>query len=181
METRQAPALVIRLANDVVKNQDDEAAIAALIHGAEGNAPDRVISSQMSDVQKQIMLLLQARQRLGKDSEKALDEKGEFHQDLSHRPDELDPQSDAYQAVPVEEFGAALLRGMGWKGSNHDEKSKDDQLHQSFHHCLGLGATPAPPKDGFLTKNCPGQASTVKQVDRSLQEKKRLGSGAETN
>ena len=108
---------------------------------------------------------------------KALDEKYEFHQDLSHRPDQLDPQSDAYQAVPVEEFGAALLRGMGWKGSNHDEKSKDDQLHQPCHHRLGLGTTPAPPKDGFLTKNGPGQASTVKQVetkviDRSLQEKK---------
>jgi len=167
----KAPPLVIRLANDVVKNQDDEAAIAALIHDAEGNAPDRVISSQMSDAQKQIPLLLRARQKLGKDSEKALDEKGEFHQDLSHRPDELDPQSDAYRAVPVEEFGAALLRGMGWKGSKNDEKSKDDQLHQPRHHRLGLGATPAPPKDGFLTKNRPGQAATVKQEqERAIQE-----------
>ena len=60
---------------------------------------------------------------------------------------------------------------MGWKGSNHDEKSKDDQLHQSFHHRLGLGATPAPPKDGFLTKNRPGQAATVKQEqERAIQE-----------
>eukprot|EP00056_Hartaetosiga_gracilis_P016872 m.6047 g.6047 ORF g.6047 m.6047 type:complete len:525 (+) comp4837_c0_seq1:86-1660(+) len=36
-----------------------------------------------------------------------------FQQDLAERPDEADMQT--YEDVPVEEFGAALLRGMGWK------------------------------------------------------------------
>ena len=41
----KAPPLVIRLANDVVKNQDDEATIAALIHGAKGNALSHFITN----------------------------------------------------------------------------------------------------------------------------------------
>ncbi|KUJ07841.1 uncharacterized protein LY89DRAFT_691529 [Mollisia scopiformis] len=41
-----------------------------------------------------------------------------------------------YERVPVEEFGAALLRGMGWKGESHG-KVKDVKRRQNL---LGLGA-----------------------------------------
>ncbi|OAA38547.1 pre-mRNA-splicing factor spp2 [Metarhizium rileyi] len=42
-----------------------------------------------------------------------------------------------YEAMPVEEFGAALLRGMGWDGEHRGPKSKDVRKRQNR---LGLGA-----------------------------------------
>ncbi|KAK4697962.1 hypothetical protein P7C71_g180, partial [Lecanoromycetidae sp. Uapishka_2] len=41
------------------------------------------------------------------------DENERFKADLLSRPDV--PTLDAYDVVPVEDFGAAMLRGMGWK------------------------------------------------------------------
>ena len=48
-----------------------------------------------------------------------------------------------YEEVPVEEFGAALLRGMGWKGPDKNTLSLQTK------HCqrgvlLGIGAKPLP-------------------------------------
>lgn len=43
-----------------------------------------------------------------------------FQKNLDELPDEA--SLDDYANVPVEEFGAALLRGMGWKG---DAKGND--------------------------------------------------------
>jgi hypothetical protein len=42
-----------------------------------------------------------------------------------------------YERIPVEEFGAALLRGMGWKGEKR-EGAKEVKRRQNL---LGLGAT----------------------------------------
>lgn len=42
-----------------------------------------------------------------------------------------------YERIPVEEFGAALLRGMGWKGERK-EGAKEVKRRQNL---LGLGAT----------------------------------------
>ena len=41
--------------------------------------------------------------------------------DLSLRPDPPGVSSAAYREVPVECFGAALLRGMGWTGPSDEE------------------------------------------------------------
>lgn len=42
-----------------------------------------------------------------------------------------------YEAMPVEEFGAALLRGMGWDGQSRGPKVKEARRRQNR---LGLGA-----------------------------------------
>jgi hypothetical protein len=42
-----------------------------------------------------------------------IDEEAAFEHDFANAPDA--PSLDDYEAVPVEGFGAALLRGMGWK------------------------------------------------------------------
>ncbi|KAG8425697.1 DNA primase large subunit Spp2 [Metarhizium acridum] len=42
-----------------------------------------------------------------------------------------------YEAMPIEEFGAALLRGMGWDGEHRGPKSRDVRKRQNR---LGLGA-----------------------------------------
>ena len=51
-------------------------------------------------------------------------------------PEEADLQ--AYEQTPVEDFGAALLRGMGWNGTA--EEKEDESMPRP--HRLGLGATP---------------------------------------
>ncbi|KAL3418187.1 pre-mRNA-splicing factor SPP2 [Phlyctema vagabunda] len=43
-----------------------------------------------------------------------------------------------YERVPVEEFGAALLRGMGWKEGSKVERPKEVKRRQNL---LGLGAS----------------------------------------
>lgn len=53
--------------------------------------------------------------------------------------DDLDVRSSAYSAVPIEEFGAALLRGMGWDGKLED---KDRRVTASQGNRLGLGVAP---------------------------------------
>ncbi|KAK7207943.1 hypothetical protein BZA70DRAFT_272552 [Myxozyma melibiosi] len=46
--------------------------------------------------------------------QQALSEEEAYKLDIESRPDA--PDMDAYESVPVEDFGYALLRGMGWKG-----------------------------------------------------------------
>lgn len=44
---------------------------------------------------------------------------------------------EEYEEVPVEEFGAAMLRGMGWKGSDDGDKKTTSKRRTLY---LGLGA-----------------------------------------
>jgi len=46
------------------------------------------------------------------------DENDKFRHDLSLRPDECTLED--YERVPIEDFGAAMLRGMGWKEKDID-------------------------------------------------------------
>lgn len=70
-----------------------------------------------------------------------------YRHDVSLRPDALDVHSDAYERIPIEDFGAALLRGMGWKGSV-EEENKDGNEPKPRHKLLGLGATMRPKLPG---------------------------------
>ncbi|KAI9776342.1 MAG: hypothetical protein M1839_000422 [Geoglossum umbratile] len=69
-----------------------------------------------------------------------------YRLDVASRPD---PASlDDYAAVPVEEFGAALLRGMGWKegdivGKRKDQVSKPRVIERRP-ALLGIGAKEVP-------------------------------------
>ncbi|KAI9765834.1 MAG: hypothetical protein M1840_007116 [Geoglossum simile] len=69
-----------------------------------------------------------------------------YRLDVASRPD---PASlDDYAAVPVEEFGAALLRGMGWKegdvvGKRKDQVSKPRAVERRP-ALLGIGAKEVP-------------------------------------
>ncbi|PLB54474.1 hypothetical protein P170DRAFT_432117 [Aspergillus steynii IBT 23096] len=58
----------------------------------------------------------------GGDQDSRYDETTSFRADIASRPE---PASlDQYNAIPVEEFGAALLRGMGWKEGQSVGKGK---------------------------------------------------------
>lgn len=64
-----------------------------------------------------------------------------FKVDVELRPSELNVNSQVYQDVPVEDFGAAMLRGMGWKGDSGLEEKKPEEKIQPRAIRLGLGAT----------------------------------------
>ncbi len=71
-----------------------------------------------------------------------------FKMDVTSRPDELKVSSDAYVAVPVEKFGEAMLRGMGWIAptTQQNDTTKDMPL-VAREPRLGLGAIAKPPSD----------------------------------
>jgi hypothetical protein len=67
-----------------------------------------------------------------------------FKLDIQSRPTDLHAKSTSYDNIPVESFGAALLRGMGWDGRTHAEmmKKKDGDKLNNRPFRLGLGADP---------------------------------------
>lgn len=73
------------------------------------------------------------------------DDKERLRHDLKHRSENVDVRSDAYERVPIAEFGKALLRGMGYKepgGEGQKEGEKKPYEVKARPHRLGLGATP---------------------------------------
>lgn len=71
----------------------------------------------------------------------------ELKRHVEDLPDEAD--EEAYEAMPVEKFGEAMLRGMGWeRGQTHDKKGRRIVEAAEFvprAGRVGLGAEP--PKD----------------------------------
>ncbi|KAG7899277.1 hypothetical protein KL935_003587 [Ogataea polymorpha] len=51
------------------------------------------------------------------------------------------PALESYQIMPVEKFGEAMLRGMGWKSSGTRSKTPVSKPRPPY---LGLGAKPSP-------------------------------------
>lgn len=67
-----------------------------------------------------------------------------FKQEVEKLPEEA--SLDAYEAMPIEEFGMAMLRGMGWSEGGGVGRSKKDVPAQEYvrrPQRLGLGAQPA--------------------------------------
>ncbi len=77
-----------------------------------------------------------------------MDDNQRFKHDISSRAEDLTASSAAYRAVPVEQFGAALLRGMGWKPPVTQNAVPDDKPLVARERGLGLGATAKPPVNG---------------------------------
>jgi G patch domain and KOW motifs-containing protein len=71
----------------------------------------------------------------------------QYQRDLESLPAALEESAEAYQRVPIEQFGAALLRGMGWKEEEENGTSKQGQSRDVLPrpHRLGLGAIPILP------------------------------------
>jgi G patch domain/KOW motif-containing protein len=99
------------------------------------------------------------------------DEKEKFKKDMDSRPMELEPE--AYESMPVEEFGKALLRGMGWKeGEGIGKTNKVDAKVIQYvprPERLGLGAQPKQnaelPESGKRRKIAkPGEQPNAKNV-----------------
>lgn len=93
-----------------------------------------------------------------------------FKQDVESRPDMA--SMDDYERIPVESFGAAMLRGMGWKGDDESDDGKEKKkpvipvAQRTLY--LGLGAKDLN-KDGGL-KPIDKSYVPVKMVDRRTGE-----------
>lgn len=71
--------------------------------------------------------------------------------------EEVEVEDIEYNNVPVEEFGAALLRGMGWKGDRQKPKSKSVEKRQRS-AILGIGAKPL---DNELVEDLMGKKKVI--------------------
>ena len=66
------------------------------------------------------------------------DDDERFKADINTRPDDIGVRSDAYKVVRIEDFGAAMLRGMGWSGVVEEKKEEEKIVPRD--NRLGLGA-----------------------------------------
>lgn len=66
-------------------------------------------------------------------------ETDQLKEDLERHAPDLSVDSESYQKVPIADFGAALLRGMGWDGTS---STSDEPSGLPRPSRLGLGATP---------------------------------------
>ncbi|EXJ79265.1 hypothetical protein A1O3_08766 [Capronia epimyces CBS 606.96] len=131
----------------------DEEALHALLDDGSGKPKSNAIISQRGNIQ------LSSR-----------DEVEDFKDDVAARPD---PSTlEEYAAMPVEEFGLAMLRGMGQKrrangevinlSAKPEDNSRKLRKQEGF---LGIGAKPAPGTDielgawgrADMRKNAKGQ------------------------
>lgn len=75
-----------------------------------------------------------------------------FNHEINQHPDDVD--HDVYEKIPVEEFGVAMLRGMGWR----PDSEKEIKVYEAERRPqrLGLGASlikELPPKKDSDKKN----------------------------
>jgi G patch domain/KOW motif-containing protein len=94
------------------------------------------------------------------------DEKFKF--DLAVRADDIDVTSSVYASVPIEQFGAAMLRGMGWTGPPKDGEKDGNapRVYEPRQQRLGLGAAPKPPEEmGTRRRRRPGEAPSRKDLE----------------
>ena len=78
----------------------------------------------------------------------AITDEEALRNDLAEAPDE--PSIDAYEATPIEGFGLAMLRGMGWKDSDGDNRKGANKPPAEVKRrpaLLGIGAKEDAAKD----------------------------------
>lgn len=119
---------------------EDEAALQALLSDGNGERKTNAVIIQSENARPQ-----------------AIDEADDFKADVASRPDI--PTLDEYAAMPVEEFGLAMLRGMGQKrkangeivdyGSSN-EQNKSPKIREPRQGYLGIGAKAAPGAEAEL-------------------------------
>jgi hypothetical protein len=96
-----------------------------------------------------------------------------FKVDVSLRADNLDVRSEIYQAIPIEQFGAAMLRGMGWTGPSPDEEHDENKYKVVPRESrLGLGATPKPPEEKKKSRHV-DSAMKAKEKEKTESWKKK--------
>ncbi|KAH7426006.1 hypothetical protein KP509_11G081100 [Ceratopteris richardii] len=93
-----------------------------------------------------------------------------FRDDIAVLPDEM--SVDSYENIPVEEFGEALLRGMGWEKDKpigrNATKVAEPVVPVRRVGREGLGAIPAPPREKVKKFIKPGESRTKITIGRIM-------------
>lgn len=125
-------------------SSDDQAAIEALQKEASGAAATG--DDNPSGSGKLVIDGFSNTFQRGGDNNNTMESKEEFQNDIEKLPEDVPVQSQVYKAVPISEFGAAMLRGMGWTGDDENKSKKGvsaaDPTTMPRPSRLGLGATP---------------------------------------
>ncbi|KND01425.1 uncharacterized protein SPPG_03230 [Spizellomyces punctatus DAOM BR117] len=118
----------------------EEEALAAVLKDASG---------EQDDTQPRLHTLPILAQNSVPGLDEIEDATEKYRHDVNLRPAEA--TLDDYERVPIEEFGMAMLRGMGWEKGRPVGKNPNGLIEPIVNkprpHLLGLGATPAPPTE----------------------------------
>jgi len=156
-----------------IKQEDLDDEDAKAIQSLQQDAEDPNRSKSQQEQRNKNLVIAAAKddfQRKPSQQQQEHRETQQFQQDLDKLPDAMDV--DAYQQsrVPIAEFGAAMLRGMGWTGDNSGQ-SKNQEPSLPRPHRLGLGATPAPPSGLGDDDNHRRKPRTMDQYQRDKKLK----------
>lgn len=96
--------------------------------------------------EKELVIKIPSDVDKGKDDESSKNENNGNNDDKSRFSKQTIPSLEEYNEIPVELFGDAMLRGMGWNGMSDDDKGDDNKTSKldpnNFIHPdnLGIGA-----------------------------------------
>ena len=135
--------------NKDLSKKDKETAMALLkeLNGEDEDVEDenRVIALKggKQSSSQLLAIVMNTREKLGKDKDgNLLNDAERLKRDLKLRPDEETVDGDEWRHTPIEGFGKAMLRGMGWKGKKSDDTKSVQAVVRPGR--LGLGATAKP-------------------------------------
>ncbi|CAG8305155.1 unnamed protein product [Penicillium salamii] len=145
-------------------------------------AMQALISESKGEVERRSDLVIQAAAKNGDDDDEApvhYSETGSFRADIATRPESA--TLDAYNAIPVEDFGAALLRGMGWKDGQSvgrgnygsaaaAEKANKPRVPERRPGFLGIGAKDSSGGKGAETELGAWGKSAMRKASRKQGE-----------
>ncbi|KAJ5542498.1 hypothetical protein N7461_008501 [Penicillium sp. DV-2018c] len=147
---------------------DDQIAMQALIRESKG------------DVERRSDLIIEAAKKDEEEDDRAQhSELNSYRNDVASRPDPA--TLDAYNAIPVEEFGAALLRGMGWKdgqsigrgnysNATAAERANKPRIPERRPGFLGIGAKDSAGGKGAETELGAWGKSAMRKASRKQGE-----------
>jgi hypothetical protein len=113
------------------ETDEDAAAINALEQDAAQGGPTAPLNTSK--------MVIATKQNTFVREDKTDEDAEQLKQDLEKLAPEISVDDEVYQKVPIREFGAALLRGMGWTGQ---VSTKEEDFNMPRPSRLGLGATP---------------------------------------
>jgi len=172
---------------DDESNEEDAFIIAQLVEEANGNANRREKKGELSSSKGKTIEMIpnDNGERINITSQQNVNKEDEtFQEDLTKMADDIPITSDAYVSVPISEFGAAMLRGMGWKGDEDNENNtrKKSAMNPNSndvviprHHRLGLGATPMPLSLKSSSKTSSNGITTDSKRHRAIRKPPKPG------
>jgi len=163
--------------NAMLPHDEDRAAIQALKREAAASQGTGEDDSNINNNNKRVIAS-------SGDTFQRRDEDEQFQDDLYQLPPDISVKSQVYKSVPIGEFGAAMLRGMGWRGVNDNNRNgknaKNEPTTMPRPSRLGLGATPkmmasgdAPDTHSRRRPRRQDQAQREERLKRQQQEMER--------